>query len=192
MVKKYLSCRASRKNAWQLHKFAMCYKWNARQHVFLKEEVHYWPSNYSRSLVLTINLENQESLATQLLKTVHIWPWGGFAEWFWWHGWHVATGPHVRTPLSSSSLSSLTLHSSQTLARRHRLPPPPLLPASHTWSLLEPAHHSAPPHMLNLPRREDPTTPHRRRWGRRHRHLHGCRHPHRGHTPASTTTCASS
>jgi hypothetical protein len=100
-------------------------------------------------------------------------------------------GLYVGTPLSSSSLSSLTFHSSQTLARRHRLPPAPLLPASHTWSLLEPPHHSAPLHVLNLPRREDPTTPHRRRWGRRHRHLHGRRHPRRGHTPASTTTCAS-
>jgi hypothetical protein len=33
-----------------------------------KEEVHFWPSNYCRSLVLTIERENQESLAIELLK----------------------------------------------------------------------------------------------------------------------------
>jgi hypothetical protein len=40
-------------------------------------------------------------------------------------------------------------------------------------------------------RKGDPATPCRRRWGRRHLHLHGRRRPRRGHTPRSTTTCAS-
>jgi hypothetical protein len=35
---------------------------------FKKEEVHFWPSNYFQSLILTIEHENQKSLALELLK----------------------------------------------------------------------------------------------------------------------------
>jgi hypothetical protein len=34
----------------------------------IKEEVHFWPLNYCQSLILTIERENQKSLALELLK----------------------------------------------------------------------------------------------------------------------------
>jgi hypothetical protein len=60
-------------------------------HLFLKEEVYFWPSNYRRSLVLAIKPENQESSTIELLKPFTIGPRAvlvaGFADvdstWWW-------------------------------------------------------------------------------------------------------------
>jgi hypothetical protein len=89
-----------------------CFTHNSRSQilrflVYKKEEVHFWPSNYSQSLVLAIEPENQKSLAIQLLKPFisdhRVVLASGFddvaATWRW--------GPHVKLPpLSLSSLLS--------------------------------------------------------------------------------------
>jgi hypothetical protein len=82
-----------------------------RETSIVTEEVHFWPSNYCRSLVLTIEPENQESLAIELLKSFNF----GHpavlqsrfadvaASWRWAH----ISSPCL-LPLLSSSLSSLS------------------------------------------------------------------------------------
>jgi hypothetical protein len=80
-----------------------CFTYNSRSQilrflVYKKEEVHFWPSNYSQSLVLAIEPENQKSLAIQLLKPFisdhRVVLASGFddvaATWRW--------GPHVKLP----------------------------------------------------------------------------------------------
>jgi hypothetical protein len=67
----------------------------------IKEEVHFWPLNYSQSLVLTFERQNQKSLAIELLKPFTfghpVVLQGGFADvaatWWW---------AHMSDPLLSS------------------------------------------------------------------------------------------
>jgi hypothetical protein len=80
-------------------------------HTNLKEQVHFWPSNFYPSLVLTIEPQNQKSSTIELLKPFIFYHLavlaGGFAD-------MAATWRRVH--MSASSLSSLF----------SSLPPPPL------------------------------------------------------------------
>jgi hypothetical protein len=89
-----------------------------------KEEVHFWPSNYCRSLVLTIERENQESLAIELLKPFKFGHpavlQSSFADvaatWRWAH----ISAPCLLPLLSSSSSLSSPLSSAGV---HHSIPP---------------------------------------------------------------------
>lgn len=66
------------------------------------------PSNYITDLVLTIELQNQKSLTTQLLK-LHICPSNSFCEWFCWLGRHTLQWAHLSATLLSPPPPHLSL-----------------------------------------------------------------------------------
>jgi hypothetical protein len=98
-----------------------------------KEEVHFWPLNYSRSLVLAIEPENQESSTIELLKPFTIDPRAvlvaGFADvdstWRW--------DPPVSLFYMFSPHSFFLLSFSLFLEHSSGRPPaqPPLSPRRH-------------------------------------------------------------
>jgi hypothetical protein len=78
------------------------------------EEVHFWPSNYCQSLILTIERENQKSLALEFLKPfVFGHPavsQGGFGDVAaTWRRAHMSSPSVLPSPSSLFSLFSLLL-----------------------------------------------------------------------------------